>query len=168
MTADIFLFRDYRAPFDQRIAQLASLSRSYVLIGIQQGSITHAQVRSAGSTARIRRKQPGLSMPEIGYQNEFGIGIPQRSFIRQPFDRNLQALINLVERQFDMIVAGNSTLRHSLNLIGLFVQRNIITRINTIRHPPNSPLTIRNKGSSKPLIDFGQMRQSIRHRIFIG
>jgi hypothetical protein len=161
-------FRDYRGQYDARLAQIAGISRAYVLAGIQEGTLTRGQVRQRSSTATIRRKQPGQNMAQIGYNNEFGIGVPERSFMRTSFDANRSALINIVDSQFDLIVSGNSTLRRSLNIIGLFVSSNIVRRINSIFYPPNSPRTIREKGSSKPLIDFGQMRQSITHRVFIG
>jgi hypothetical protein len=34
--------------------------------------------------------------------------------------------------------------------------------------PPNSPYTIARKGSSKPLIDTGQLRNSITYQVEIG
>jgi hypothetical protein len=37
--------------------------------------------------------------------------------------------------------------------------------ITVLRHPPNAPATIRAKGSSKPLIDTGEMRQSVTYQI---
>ena len=51
--------------------------------------------------------------------------------------------------------------------IGLFVQNLVVGRINRSKQwaVPNSPTTIKLKGSDQPLVDSGRMKQSITWRI---
>ena len=83
------------------------------------------------------------------------------------FDENRQRIANAISNEYDKIVEGTSTVKRSLNLIGLEMTRLIQMKIRAIYYPPNSPATGRAKGSSKPLIDFGQMIQSVRHKVYI-
>jgi hypothetical protein len=50
-----------------------------------------------------------------------------------------------------------------LDRIGLKVQSLLRQRVRSITQPPLSPATIAAKGSSKPLIDTGQMINSINY-----
>jgi hypothetical protein len=52
-----------------------------------------------------------------------------------------------------------------MKLIGMRVVGDIQDRISDGIPPPNSPITIARKGSSKPLIDSGQLRQSISFEV---
>lgn len=51
------------------------------------------------------------------------------------------------------------------NLIGIWAQGEVKKKIGTITTPALKPSTIQAKGSSKPLIDTGQMRNSISFEI---
>jgi len=153
-------FKEYRKLYDQRIAEIEKFGSSYVKIGFQEGSVTKSQVKGN------RRKEAGKSMPQIAAENEFGTKtIPQRSFMRTSFDENRQRINNAIESEYEKIITGQSTTRKSLNLLGLFGVDLIQEKIRVIHYPPNSPNTIAMKGSSKPLIDFDQMVQSVRHKV---
>lgn len=151
-----------RKEFDNRIKEIELLQNSFVLIGFQEGSVTKSQVKGK------RRKKAGKSMAEIAAENEFGTrNIPARPFMSTSFDENRQKLVNAVTGEYEKIVAGESTVKRSLNLLGLLGVDFVQTKIRAIHYPPNSPRTIAIKRSSKPLIDFGQMIQSVRHKVVI-
>lgn len=146
--------------FAQIISETAKFRNAEILIGFQAGDVTHAQSK------RGREKPAGLSMPEIAAQNEFGFGrIPARSFMRTSFDENLTRIYKAITIQYNKIQDGKSNADDALGKIGQFVQGLIQKKIRQITYPPNSPATIAIKGSSKPLIDFGQMIQSVRYKI---
>lgn len=156
------IFKEDKKVFNQTINRIEGLADSYVLIGFQEGSVTKSQVKGK------RRKQAGKSMPQIAAENEFGTDrIPARSFMRTSFDENRDRLVQVINGEYDKIVQGTSTTRKSLNAIGLLGVDQVQTKIRAIYHPPNSPRTIAAKKSSKPLIDFGQMIQSVRHKVVI-
>lgn len=142
--------------------EVSLLAKSYVLVGFQEGSKTKSQTMGA------RQKEGGLSMPEIAASNEFGTRfIPARPFMSTSFDEN-RAQINLaILGEYRKILDGKSTAKKSLGLLGQYMVGLIQKKIRAIVFPPNSPRTIAIKKSSKPLIDFGQMIQSVREKVVI-
>jgi len=141
-------------------SQLRAFEKASVLVGFQEGSVTKTQVKGQ------REKEGGLSMPEIASANEFGTKtIPARPFMRTSFDENYRKITSLINTQYDQISEGKSSAEKSLNAIGVIMVGLIQQKIRAIVSPPNSPRTIAIKGSSKPLIDFGQMIQSVTYKV---
>lgn len=156
------IFKEARKEYDRTIKLMEEFENSYVLVGFQEGSVTKSQVKGN------RRKEAGKSMPQIAAENEFGTKtIPARPFMRTSFDENRDLLVQVIDSEYDKVLDGTSTTRKSLNAIGLLGVDLIQQKIRAIYHPPNSPRTIARKKSSKPLIDFGQMIQSVRHKVVI-
>lgn len=60
--------------------------------------------------------------------------------------------------------AGRAKLQ-ALRKLGTDAQGDIQEEITSLRSPPNSPVTIELKGSSNPLIDSGEMRNSVTYKI---
>lgn len=157
-------FSDYRKDYDKKFSEIEKLANSYVLIGFQEGSVTKSQVKGN------RKKEGGKSMPQIAAENEYGVpsrNVPARPFMSTSFDENRDRINNIVANEYDKIIEGESTVKKSLNALGLFMTGLIQQKIRDITSPPNAPRTIKAKGSSKPLIDFGQMVQSVRHKVVI-
>lgn len=154
--------RDTDLGFDEIQKQVALLDGSYVLVGFQEGETTRNQVKGQ------RLKKGGLSMPEIAAVNEFGNdSIPARPFMSTSFDENRAKINKAIQGEYGKILDGKSTTAKSLGLIGLLGVSFIQRKIRSIVSPPNSPRTIAIKKSSKPLIDFGQMVQSVRSKVVI-
>ena len=153
---------DYHKKWDDKLKEMEQLSNSYVLIGFQEGTVTRSQVKGK------RRKEAGKSMAQIAAENEFGTRTtPARPFMSTSFDENRQRINNIIADEYGKIIDGDSTVKRSLNLIGLYGVDIVQQKIRAIHTPPNSPRTIAIKKSSKPLIDFGQMVQSVRHQVVI-
>jgi HK97 gp10 family phage protein len=155
-------FKEKRNKFDGRIKEVEQISSAYVLIGFQAGEKTRSQVKGK------RRKEAGKSMAQIAAENEFGTEkIPARPFMTTSFDQNKDKINKIIISEYGKIIDGESTVKRSLNLLGLFGVDLVQKKIREIQSPPNSPRTIAIKKSSKPLIDFGQMIQSVRHKVVI-
>lgn len=153
-------FIDNRREYDRRVQLIENLSRSYVLVGFQQNNVTHTQVKDG------RTKQAGEYMAQIAAENEFGTNeIPARPFMSTAFAENNRRLVRAIQTEYGKILNGTSTIQRSLQLIGLFGVSIVQKKIQEIRTPPNSPRTIAIKKSSKPLIDFGQMVQSVQFSV---
>jgi hypothetical protein len=110
-----------------------------------------------------------LSIVDIWTIHEFGApgaGIPERSFIRGWFDErkeeNEAALRKIALAVLDGRVASVS---QGLDRFGVLCTGGVQKRIAVGIDPPNAPLTVALKGSSKPLIDTGQLRSSIAHKV---
>lgn len=142
------------------VAQLKSLGKKEVLVGIQEGSTTES-VSNGGRTSIA-----GTLIADYATENEFGNSkIPERSFMRSAWDENLEIIEHITEVQYAKIVDGKNNVNTSLNLIGRAVEGLIKQKIRQIEFPPNAQRTIAKKGSSKPLIDFGNMINAVRYTV---
>lgn len=125
----------------------------------------------AAEGARQHSKAPDdksareLTIVEIGAFNEFGLGVPERSFIRAWFDEGKTVNHAALKRAVERVMRGEITAEQALDQLGLQFVGEVQKRISQGVPPPNAPATIRRKGSSKPLIDRGQLRQSLTHKV---
>ena len=155
------IFTDQRKVWDKQISQIETMGNSYVRVGFQEGSVT----KTARKGAETRKG--GESMPAIAAKNEYGIGVPARPFLRPAIDENQEKINRFIAVQYVNVLNNASTVKKALETIGLFTQDLVVGKIDSIFTPPNSKATIMRKGSSKPLIDFGQMRQAVTYKVVI-
>lgn len=122
-------------------------------------------VLGAKGEARAQGSDEGLTVAQLAAIHEYGApsrNIPQRSFIRRPFEENpgdLAAMTAKVARQF---MRGEMSLVKALNVLGLWGSQQIKNRVlQQVIPPPNRPSTVKAKGSSRPLVDTGQMINAV-------
>ena len=106
-----------------------------------------------------------ITVAGTGYVHEFGIGNPERSFIRSTTQEKKKEIISLQKKLLKKVVAGEMKVEHALGLIGEFFAAAIKEKIVAIQSPPNTAETIKAKGSSNPLIDTGQLKNSITYEV---
>lgn len=109
-----------------------------------------------------------ISLLEVAAIHEFGApaaNIPQRSFIRETVDVKREEIQRLQLVQAQRIVKGDVEPEAAVEQIGARVKGMIQQRIAAGIEPPNAPSTIERKGSSKPLVDTGQLRESIDYQV---
>lgn len=102
------------------------------------------------------------TVADIASKHEFGIDVPQRSFIRDWFDQNIhenKKLLDIIPR----LIAKGFSIQQSSDQIGLKMVGSIQERISSGIPPELSQITIDLKGSSTPLINTGQLRSSITY-----
>lgn len=152
--------RDIDMGYDKITSEIKKFRSKVVLTGFQEETVTKFQVKNG------RVKKGGESMASIAAQNEFGApGVPQRSFMRTAFDENITRIYEVLELQYGLVVDQQITAKQALGEIGEFMIALIKRKITQITFPPNSPVTIALKGSSKPLVDTGQMLNSVTYTI---
>ena len=108
------------------------------------------------------------TMAEIAATHEYGCpdkNIPQRSFIRDTHDLFLKENLALLKRLEARVFKGAITEHQALTLLGEVASKQMVSRINQGIGPALKPETIRRKKSSKPLIDTGQLKGSIRFKV---
>lgn len=100
--------------------------------------------------------------------NEFGTKgggwggpIPERPFMRNSIRNNKAKYQAALKSSGAKILVGNGDMEMALRRLGILAQGDIQSEITSLASPPNSPVTIKLKGSSNPLIDTGRMRQSV-------
>ncbi len=112
----------------------------------------------------------GLSNVEIGYKHEMGVireGIPARSFLEMPLRTELPSIIKAEAAALVASFAEDGP-KAMLERVGFMGEAAIQEAFDTSGFgtwAPNHPQTIQAKGSSKPLIDTSQLRESISSRV---
>lgn len=93
--------------------------------------------------------------------NELGTSrAPSRPFMRKSVDEN-SAEINTFIKGIQGELANGTPAETILKKIGVFQKGLIQDKIESGSYTPNAPSTIAKKGSSKPLIDKGDMRRAV-------
>ena len=137
----------------QRLVAKLRKNRASVVVGITEAS---------GG----KLHSDDLSISEIATTHEFGLGVPERSWLRGWFDENQDWIKSEIKKATKAVIEGRITEEKALELLGLKFVGSIKKRItNENKLKPNSPLTIARKGSSKPLIDEGRFIGAITHEV---
>ena len=109
-----------------------------------------------------------LSMHELGMVHEYGSAtrnIPARPFIAPPIKQNVANYKKIMKSQAKLLIFRRTTLNAALSIIGEAGKRDIQDYMLSANFKPLKAETIKRKGSSKPLIDTGQMRNAITYEI---
>jgi hypothetical protein len=124
-----------------------------------------AELRKIGSQKLV----VGVINPtvaEYATYNEFGYGVPERSFLRSTYDEQ----IGKWERQLENGIKGILNMKTEASRVwrdlGLKAERDIQKKLSSNIAPANAPSTIRQKGSGKTtLFDTGLLYRSITHEV---
>jgi hypothetical protein len=107
-----------------------------------------------------------ISLAELAAIHEYGApgaGIPARSFLRETFQGSggREALVNFLAKLAKGVISERVEVEKALDMLGAWAVAAIKNRIKAHIDPPNAPATIAAKGSSTPLVDTGQLINSI-------
>lgn len=143
---DDHVFRELRE-------KIRGIGKAYVKVGV---------LESAGSADA----GDGLTMAELAAIHEYGApraNIPARSFIRNTFldSDGAESLKKFMFRTAKGLIQEKLDVQQALNQLGAFAQSMIKNRIKAHIPPPLKPATVKRKGSSTPLVDTGQLINSI-------
>lgn len=112
-------------------------------------------------------KYPGsnVTVLDVANFNEYGTSrIPARPFIRGYFDNNYNKVGDTMTKIVDQGIE-NRDIENSLNVFADWAEGETVEYLKNLTSPPNSPVTIKIKGSSSPLIDTGQLMNSIKAEV---
>ena len=99
---------------------------------------------------------------QLGVWHEFGTDdVPERSFLRSAWDKNVRTDDRLAQIQAGLVIDGVRTPKQAVTTVGERALADVVNGINRGIPPPNADSTIEAKGSSKPLINTGQLKGSI-------
>lgn len=133
--------------FQKMLKDLGALE---VRVGFQHGKAT---------------EEDGTDVCDVAAWNELGtVNMPSRPFLRKSVDENEGKINSFLQSKKDDLVSGVSA-EQVLKEIGLFQKDLIQEKITNGSFAPNAESTVKKKGSSKPLIDTGRMRQSVNYEI---
>lgn len=129
---------------------LKELAEKEVRVGFQHGKAT---------------EEDGTDICDIAAWNELGtVHIPARPFLRMSVDDNESKINSFLQSKKKQLASGTSA-EQILKEIGIFQKDLIQEKITEGSFEPNAESTVKKKGSSKPLIDTGRMRQSVNYEI---
>lgn len=141
----------------RRLRFLATGAKVRAGIHAPQGAAYHGSVHGVK-----------LTNIEVAAWQEFGTArIPARSFIGVWFTLNVTKLHETYKTQALRYLKGTGDEHQLFNRVGAWMVGGIKQRIAKGIPPPNAPSTIAAKGSSKPLIDTGQLRASIGYSVIL-
>jgi len=152
------------------VRELQYLASHQVEIGIfadasRDGAVPMLVIAAANEFgAKIPKRQARFE--DLDDENpEKWVIIPERSYLRAWFDENVDVLQATMERLIGQVVEGKISGRAALETIGGYVVTHVQAYMVDLKTPPNAPSTIRRKGSSNPLIDTGQLKNSITWQV---
>ena len=140
---------DRITPEGQRfLNEIEKLKELQAFVGFQSGEVTDDR---------------GVDIAQIAMFNELGTSrTPARPFLRMSVDENEDKIKTMCANQLRSLVSGG-TAERTLRQVGVFGVSLVQEKIGSGSFAPNAPSTIRKKGSDKPLIDTGRMRQSVKY-----
>ncbi|WP_449555265.1 hypothetical protein [Lelliottia amnigena] len=102
--------------------------------------------------------------PVTGFTAAHKITIPERSFLRSPFELKKSEINKAIQKAVESVGAGKNNAETALNLVGVTARNISVKAFETAGYgtwPDIKTATKKAKGSSAPLIDTGELRGAI-------
>lgn len=116
----------------------------------------------AGKSRFLRN---GQGYMETGKTGAHKITIPERSFLRSTFKEKGKEWSELAIKGIHKQIASNGDIGVVLSIVGAKMMGDVRAKIQSGISPANAPSTIRQKKSSKPLINSGNLVNSITYEV---
>lgn len=99
--------------------------------------------------------------------NHFGTrrGIPSRPFLLNAMRKNSRKYRSEMKKAAKKILLGEITIKSVVTKLGVLGQGDVQDEMTNLRTPPNAASTIRQKGSSNPLIETGESRGAVTYEV---
>jgi len=114
------------------------------------------------------KKPLAINMASLALIHERGSAannIPARPFMKQTRQRAEGRFARLLRRLYKQVVNGKVNTINGLSKLGVAYEGEMKNTFLVGQFTPNKPATIKRKGSSRPLIDTGHLRQSIISKV---
>ena len=92
------------------------------------------------------------------------ITIPERAFLRNGYDENKDRATKNASLVLPDVLEGIMSENEFLEFVGIQIRDGVKTYARDLKSPKNHPFTVKHKGSSNPLVDSGNMIDSIEWR----
>lgn len=130
--------------------ELEKLAKLEVQVGFQRGEAAY---------------EDGTDLVDIAAYNEYGSSdTPARPFMKQSFENHEDELQKACDK-VNQTLSNGGTAEAALKQLGVYAKGLVQQEIVDGSFEPNKPSTVKKKGSDKPLIDTGTMRQSVNYVI---
>ncbi|HSH50849.1 MAG TPA: hypothetical protein VK982_03910 [Bacteroidales bacterium] len=153
------------------LAMLDELLNTQLEIGIfgedDSEMVMIASVHEFGVDIKVTNKMRGY-LHSIGIHlnpNTKTVKIPERSFMRAGYDKEKENIIRQSEKLLEKVLKLELPVKVFFETLGELIVGMIQKYLTDLSSPPLHPATIKNKGSSNPLIDTGHLRESITYKV---
>lgn len=144
------MFSDLTPEGKKYFAELKKLEQLEVQVGYWRGEKTY---------------DDGADLVDIAAYNELGTSTsPARPFMKQSFENHEDDLQNACD-EVNAELSRGGTVVQALETLGTFGKALVQQEIVDGEFEPNAASTINKKGSERPLIDTGTMRQSVDFKV---
>ena len=110
----------------------------------------------------VSKYENGVYVASVASFNEYGTAkIPPRPFFRNAIAKNSNKWNDILTSE----LRNSVDVELAYNRVGEVAKGDIVESIMQTNTPPNSPLTIAKKKSSKPLVDTSFMRSSVNYKV---
>ena len=110
----------------------------------------------------VSKYENGVYVASVASFNEYGTAkIPPRPFFRNAIAKNSNKWNDILTNE----LRNSVDVELAYNRVGEVAKGDIVESIMQTNTPPNSPLTIAKKRSSKPLVDTSFMRSSVNYKV---
>jgi len=108
----------------------------------------------------------GTPVAYVATIHEFGTDrIPARPFMRPAVADHGREWIDKLGAGAKDVLNGHATGEGVLDLVANLAAANVAEKIRAVTSPPLSEATVKRKGFAKPLVDTGQMEQSVTGKV---
>lgn len=137
--------------FLDTINKLAAIQDKKLYVGIQ----------GKEASEQHRGDEPGVTVGEVAFKNYYGApGVPARPWLRVAALEHSRTFGLAAQKAISAVTKRGADVDTALGLVGALMVGKVQETISDGVPPPNSAKTIKGKGSSKPLIDTGHLRQA--------
>jgi len=155
--------------FPKAIRASEELDGKIIDVGVlQDGQIGMiAAVQEFGANVPVTPKMRGYLASQGLYlkATTTQIRIPERSFIRAGWDQNEPDIVQKYADLLGVAVARGVSPDALLDALGLESQGALQQFARDLRSPANHPFTVKQKGSSNPLVDTGNLIANIEYEV---
>lgn len=120
------------------------------------------------SDAKRHDDNPNIGLAEIAFIMEKGSAvnnIPARPFMKQTRTMNEKKVAGLSKKYLSSISTGKMSASDAIKKLGASYEGSMKRIFIEGSFAPDAPATVRRKKSSRPLIDTGLLRQSIKSKV---
>ncbi|MCX2589718.1 MULTISPECIES: hypothetical protein [Proteus] len=134
-------------------ARIRAMGKRKVVVGVP------------AATNNLRNDE--LSNATIAAAHEFGVPghIPERSFLRSTLNENKDNATKLLIKEIKADISQGEFSERPFAILGEKLVGEVKRKIQSGINPALDPKTVKRKGSSKPLIDTGNLLQSITYEV---
>ncbi len=100
----------------------------------------------------------GTSVADVAAIHEYGLGVPQRSFLKKPFEEAEKEIEKTKAKIMDKLVEGDIELDEAIEKMGEY----LVTVVKGSWDKNDWPAT---KDGSPPLVDTGLLKESIKYEV---